>query len=199
MEFRVKNAALALLLVAAPAAAQQPPQQPPMQMPPSIGYRLSMQPIETCHRAMMGLLQRAKNDPTIRAEQERAAQPDGDTPEQIVAYMRKTAPNSTAFMVQNGCAPDEYVKIGFATMEAISALDMIEHKQPTGSLSPIARENASFIKANQARLQAIDEEADKAEAAAGLSTPQPGQAPQQGASQPPQAPLPWQQQQPQRR
>lgn len=197
----MKNAALALLLVAAPAAAQQQPQQP-MQMPPSIGYKLSMQPIEACHRAMMALLQRAKNDPTIRAEQERAAQPDGDTPEQIVAYMRKTAPNSTAFMVQNGCAPDEYVKIGFATMEAITALDMIEHKQQTNTLTPIARDNASFIKANQARLQAIDEEADKAEAAAGLSTPQPGQAPQgaPSASQPPQAPLPWQQQQqPQRR
>lgn len=215
----MKNAALALLLLATPAVAQQPQyappgssppqygqQQPnygqpngaPPQMPPSTGYRLSMQPIETCHRAMMSLLARAKTDPSIRAEQERTAQPDGDTPEQVVAFMRSQAPASTAFMSSNGCSPDEYVKIGLASMEGAMALDMIEHKGPVNTLSPSARANADFIRANATRLQQIDEEADRAEEAAGLQPQQPPQPPQ--AAQPPQAPLPWQQQQaPQRR
>ena len=60
------------------------------------------------------------------------------------------------------------------------ALDMIEHKGPVGTLPQSARDNAAFLKANSARLQAIDAEADKAEADAGLTPPaQPQQPPQQ--------------------
>lgn len=184
----MKYAALVCLLVAAPALAQQPPQQQqqPQQMPPSIGYKLTMQPIETCHKAMMTLLQRARTDAAIRAEQERTEQPEGDTVDQIVAFMRKQAPASTAIMNSNGCPPDQYVKIGFATAEAAMALQMIEQKGPTGTLTPIARENAAFIKANATRLQQIDQEADAAEAAAGMQGAQQGApqgAPQGGAPQ----------------
>jgi hypothetical protein len=178
----VKHAALALLALALPASAaaqqqpwqqqqgpqsqqqqMQPQQGAPQQMPPSIGYRLAMQPIETCHKAMMALLQRAQTDPVIRAEQEKADQPEGDTVDQIVAFMKKSAPVSTANMVANGCPPDQYVKIGFASAEAAMALQMIEQKGPVGTLNPIARENATFLKANATRLQQIDAEADAAE------------------------------------
>ncbi|GIL38436.1 hypothetical protein [Roseiterribacter gracilis] len=179
----MKYAALVCLLFAAPAMAQMPPQQgapQQQQMPPSIGYKLTMQPIETCHKAMMTLLQRARTDAAIRAEQERTEQPEGDTVDQIVNFMKKQAPASTAMMVANGCPPDQYVKIGFATAEAAMALQMIEQKGPTNTLTPIARENAAFIKANATRLQQIDSEADAAEAAAGLQGAQQG-GPQGGA------------------
>jgi hypothetical protein len=189
MEFLpVKHAAFALLALAVPtiAAAQQLPwqqqgpqssqsqgQQPmqQQQMPPSIGYKLSMKPIEACHTAMMSLLKRAQTDPAIRAEQSKTSQPEGDGPEQIAACMRKQAPTSTAFMISNGCSPEDYVKIGLASMEAIMALDVIDHKGKVDSLPPMARENAAFLKANATRLQAIDAEADAAENAAQLTPP----------------------------
>jgi hypothetical protein len=169
-------AGLALLLIASPASAQQqqqqqqPQQQPQQQQPSSGGYRLTLPAIETCHAAMMMLLNRTKTDPVLRAEQAAQTEPDGTTPEQIAAFMKKQAPASSALMASNGCPAEEYVRIGLATMEAVTALNASDPKAPPPNLPPMARENAAFLQQNAARLQQIDNEAAAAENAA--PTPQ---------------------------
>jgi hypothetical protein len=153
--------AAALVLAAAPAPAAAASSE--------INYRMTMPAMETCHKAMLVLLQRTKTDPKIKAEQQSEDEgPESASLEQLTAFMLKKAPASSALLTQNGCAPSEYMKIAMAGVEASMAEAVIEGKGKVDEVPAVAKENVTFLKQNAKRLQAMQAELAAAETAAGL-------------------------------
>lgn len=158
----VPAATLAAVILAGPALAQP--------VPP--GYRLSMETVERCHSAMLGVTRQAGSDGSLRAEMRggRQAQFDSSTAAMAASGFEQTFPTAAGLLKSGGCPAGEFFTVMYAMTAARVAAspDPMAPKDKAGAVPP---ENIEFVTRNMARLKQMAAEQREAERAAGIGGP----------------------------
>jgi len=136
-------------------------------------YRVSMDRVETCHKAILAVTRQAQSDSALKAEMqafgaEDESDPDVKTVAWLTKEMKTKAPAASRLMEKQGCGPEVFWTSTLATIEAGLHMAMQQMGGPAPDLTAAQKANVETVSKNQARLEQIGQEQARATQELGL-------------------------------